>query len=161
MLASAYRAENRSMDAYEMVLELLKDAKAKADADPKKWAFWQKKAGNEFANGFYQTGKWKEAATIYQALAAIEDSPEWLWPVIYQLALCYEHLSIRDDGKDRALEVYKYIISESEKPEVKQRKLPMNVENVVDMARYRAEHRQWRESVQRGVADLAIFSIKR
>jgi hypothetical protein len=32
---------------------------------------------------------------------------------------------------------------------------------VVDMARYRAEHRQWRESVQRGVADLAVFSIKR
>ena len=161
MLASAYRAENRPMDAYEMVLELLKDAKAKADADPKKWAFWQKKAGNEFANGFYQTGKWKEAATIYQALAAIEDSPEWLWPVIYQLALCYERLSVRDDGKDRALEVYKYIISESEKPEVKQRKLPLSVENGVDMARYRAEHRQWRESVQRGVADLAVFSIKR
>jgi len=81
--------------------------------------------------------------------------------VVYQLALCYERLNIRDDGKDRALEVYKYIISESEKPEVKQRKLPMNVENVVDMARYRAEHRQWRESVQRGVADLAVFSIKR
>ena len=159
MLASAYRAENRTMDAYEMVLELLKDAQAKADADPKKWAFWQKKAGNEFANGFYQTRKWKEAATIYQALAALEDSPEWLWPVIYQLALCYEHLGIRDDGKDRALEVYKYIISESEKPEVKQRKLPMNVENVVDMARYRAEHRRWMESVQRGFSDLAVDSI--
>ena len=151
MLASAYKAQNRPLDAYEMVLELLKDAKAKEGADPKKWAFWQKKAGNEFANDFYQRGDFVNAVTIYQALAAIEASPEWRWPVVYQMALCFERLRL----EARALESYKYIISESEKPEVKQKKLPMSVENVVDMARYRADHLGWNEHVHKELRTLA------
>ena len=151
MLASAYKAQNRPLDAYEMVLELLKDAKAKEGADPKKWAFWQKKAGNEFANDFYQRGDFVNAVTIYQALAAIEASPEWRWPVVYQMALCFERLRL----EARALESYKYIISESEKPEVRQKKLPMSIENVVDMARYRADHLGWNEHVHKELRTLA------
>ena len=151
MLASAYKAQNRPLDAYEMVLELLKDAKAKEGADPKKWAFWQKKAGNEFANDFYQRGDFVNAVTIYQALAAIEASPEWRWPVVYQMALCFERLRL----EARALESYKYIINESEKPEVKQKKLPMSIENVVDMARYRADHLGWNENVHKELRTLA------
>ncbi len=151
MLASAYKAQNRPLDAYEMVLELLKDAKAKEGADPKKWAFWQKKAGNEFANDFYQRGDFVNAVTIYQALAAIEASPEWRWPVVYQMALCFERLRL----EARALESYKYIINESEKPEVKQKKLPISIENVVDMARYRADHLGWNEHVHKELRTLA------
>ena len=134
-----------------MVLELLKDAKAKEGADPKKWAFWQKKAGNEFANDFYQRGDFVNAVTIYQALAAIEASPEWRWPVVYQMALCFERLRL----EARALESYKYIINESEKPEVKQKKLPISIENVVDMARYRADHLGWNEHVHKELRTLA------
>jgi hypothetical protein len=156
MLAAAYKAQNRPMDAYDTVLELLKDAKAKEGADPKKWAFWQKKAGNEFANDFYQRGDFVNAVTIYQSLAAIEDSPEWRWPVVYQMALCFERLRL----EPRALDAYKYIVGESEKPENKLKKLPMSIENVVEMARFRAEHLGWTETVNTQLRTVAGPVVK-
>lgn len=156
MLAAAYKAQNRPMDAYDTVLELLKDAKAKEGADPKKWAFWQKKAGNEFANDFYQRGDFVNAVTIYQSLAAIESTPEWQWPVVYQMALCFERLRL----EPRALEAYKYILSEADKPEIKLKKLPMSIENVVEMARFRAEHLGWNEAVHAQLRTVAGPVVK-
>jgi tetratricopeptide (TPR) repeat protein len=156
MLAAAYKAQNRPMDAYDTVLELLKDAKAKEGADPKKWAYWQKKAGNEFANDFYQRGDFVNAVTIYQSLAAIEATPEWQWPVVYQMALCFERLRL----DPRALEAYKFIIAESEKPENKLKKLPMSIENVVEMARFRAEHLGWNEAAHKQLRTVAGPVVK-
>ena len=139
MLASAYKALGRAQDAYDTVIELLRDAKGKAEADPKAWAFWQKKAGNEFANDYYQRGDVPNAVTIYQALAALETAPEWRWPVVYQMGLCFERLHL----EPRAVECYKYIVDENSKPEFRWRKMPQSAGNLVKMAAWRVEQLAW------------------
>ena len=139
MLATAYKTEGRPQDAYDSVIDLLRDAKSKSEEDPKAWAFWQKKAGNEFANDYYQRGEFVNAVTIYQALAAIEESPEWRWPVVYQMGLCFERLRI----EPRASECYKYIVDENKRPEFRWRKMPQSVANLVQMASWRVEQLEW------------------
>ena len=139
MLATAYKVEGRPQDAYDSVIDLLRDVKGKAEENPKAWAFWQKKAGNEFANDYYQRGEFVNAVTIYQSLAAIEDSPEWRWPVVYQMGLCFERLRI----EPRAAECYKYIVEENKKPEFRWKKMPQSVANLVQMAAWRVDQLDW------------------
>lgn len=139
MLATAYKNLGRPQDAYDTVIELLREAKGKAEADPKAWAFWQKKAGNEFANDYYQRGDFVNAVTIYQALAALETSPEWRWPVVYQMGLCFERLRL----EPRAVECYKYIVDENTKPEFRWKKMPQSIGNLVKMAAWRVEQLAW------------------
>ncbi len=142
MLASAYKTLGRPQDAYDTVIDLLRAAKDKSEADPKAWSFWQKKAGNEFANDYYQRGDFVNAVTIYQALAALETAPEWRWPVVYQMGLCFERLRL----EPRAVECYKFIVDENAKPEFRSQKMPQSVGNLVKMAGWRVEQLAWEGS---------------
>ncbi len=157
MLATAYKIEGRPQDAYDSVIDLLRDAKGKAEENPKAWAFWQKKAGNEFANDYYQRGEFVNAVTIYQALAAIEDSPEWRWPVVYQMGLCFERLRL----EPRAGECYKYIVDENKRPEFRWRKMPQSVANLVQMASWRVEQLDWDSKVNAKLRAVAGADLNR
>lgn len=157
MLATAYKTEGRPQDAYDSVIDLLRDAKGKSEENPKAWAFWQKKAGNEFANDYYQRGEFVNAVTIYQALAAIEESPEWRWPVVYQMGLCFERLRI----EPRASECYKYIVDENKRPEFRWRKMPQSVANLVQMAGWRVEQLEWDSVVNTKLRAVAGMDLSR
>jgi tetratricopeptide (TPR) repeat protein len=142
MLASAYKTLGRPQDAYDTVIDLLRSAKDKSEADPKAWSFWQKKAGNEFANDYYQRADFVNAVTLYQALAALENAPEWRWPVVYQMGLCFERLRL----EPRALECFRFIVDEDKKPEFRSKKMPQSVGNLVKMAGWRVEQLAWEGS---------------
>ena len=157
MLATAYKNLGRPQDAYDTVIELLREAKGKAEADPKSWAFWQKKAGNEFANDYYQRGDFVNAVTIYQALAALETSPEWRWPVVYQMGLCFERLRL----EPRAVECYKYIVDENTKPEFRWKKMPQSVGNLVKMAAWRVEQLAWEGATSKQLRSTAGTEVLR
>ena len=100
LLANAFRAQHRTTEAFDTILGLLRAETGKKDKDPEKWIYWKKKAGNEFANSYYQQGDALSALTIYQAIARLGDDPEWQWPVIYQMGLCFERLRSGDRAAD-------------------------------------------------------------
>jgi tetratricopeptide (TPR) repeat protein len=144
LLACSLRGLNRPKEAYEQVLALVKEQDANKTKDHEKWLFWQKKAGNEFANDLYQKGEFMEALTIYQNLATLDTNPEWQWPVVYQMALCFEKLRV--DRK--AAEAYKLIVDEAKKPGREANKLPDNVRNLIQMAQWRGEQLVWKNDVE-------------
>ena len=155
MLASAFRAQGRLQDAYETVFDLLRVAQSRKEKDPKAWMYWQKKAGNEFANDYYQLGEFTKALTLYQNLVKISTEPDWHWPVIYQMGLCYERLRMELKAK----ESYLYIVEESQRPELKGKKLPENLANLLEMAKWRSEQLKWEggaSSVLRGLAGSEV-----
>ena len=156
MLASSYRAQGRTQEAYDTVLDLLRIAKTNKEVDPKIWVFWQKKAGNEFANDFYQRGEFVNAVTIYQSLAALAETPEWRWPVVYQMGLCFEQLRL----EPRAKESYQYILEEAEKPEVKGKKLPESLLGLVETTKWRLEQLKWEGGAVSSIRTLAGPEIK-
>lgn len=149
LLASALRAERRTAEAYDAVLALMREAQKKKEKAPEKWSYWQRKTGNEFANDFYQQGEFLRALTIYQALAQLSAEPEWQWPVIYQMGLCFERLRL----SARAAEAYKFILDEAKKSEGT-KALPESVTGLIQMARWRGEQLAWNATVEAQVGHL-------
>ena len=142
--ASALRAIGRKKEAFDAVLALLRAEKANKEKAPDRWAYWQKKTGNEFANEFYKQGDFLSALTIYQTLAKLGEEPEWQWPVIYQMGLCFERLRL----VSRAAEAYKYIIDQSKKAVPEGGTLPENQASLLQMAQWRGEQLAWQYTAE-------------
>ena len=142
LLANAFRSQRRNAEAFDAILALLRVETTRKDKDPGKWIYWKKKAGNEFANSYYQQGDALSALTIYQHIARLSDEPEWQWPVLYQMGLCFERLRYGE----RAADAYKFLMDESKKPGREADKLSEILRTVLEMARWRASHLTWSSS---------------
>jgi len=108
-LATCLTALGRPQEAFMETLDLLRAEKAKTAKDPKVWAYWQRRTGNQIANEFYERGNFRNALNIYDTLQSLSQDPAWSLPIAYQIALCYERLGITD----KAIGNYKSIITSS------------------------------------------------
>lgn len=106
LLATTLRQLSRPEEALAATLELLRGEKAHSGAEPKRWAYWQRRTGNQLANEFFHAGDTAHALAIYQGLAALSEDAAWKLPVTYQVALCFERLR----ATDRARGAYQTII---------------------------------------------------
>ncbi|HEX4666327.1 MAG TPA: tetratricopeptide repeat protein [Chthoniobacterales bacterium] len=141
LLARTLKSLNRPQEALDEVLALLLAEKSGAEKDPKAWIYWQEKAGNQIANDFYLQGDFARAITIYQALARLNNSPAWLWPVIYQMGLCFERLEL----PGRAQEAYSFITDESKKRKAGSTDA---LDQLVNMATWRSGQLDWKKETE-------------
>lgn len=137
LLAVAQRAQGRTKEAYDTVLDLLRYQRDKKESDPEKWIFWQKKAGNEFANDYYQRADFVNAVTIYQVLSTLNEAADWRWPIVYQMGLCFERLRL----EPRAHECYQHITESAKK--FAGTEMPKSLEILVQMAGWRDGQLDW------------------
>ncbi len=112
LLATSLRQLNRTDEALAATLALLRGEQTKSDADPKRWAYWQRRTGNQLANEFFQAGDTINALAIYQGLSALAPDANWRLPITYQIALCYERLRLLD----RARTSYQAIVDAAAAP---------------------------------------------
>ena len=146
MLATSLRALKRPQDAFAATLELLRAENTKVASNPKQWAYWQRRTGNQLANDFFEDGDIANAQVIYAGLAALSDAPAWQLPVTYQLGLCYERMGV----VDRANACYKKI-ADSVKDDS-----PSNFVELKRLATWRIGELQWHEDISRQVTDLMV-----
>ncbi len=106
LLARTLRQLGRAEEALTITLALLRNESINAATDPKSWAYWQRRTGNQLANDFFQNGDTLSAVAIYEGLARLSDSSAWRLPIIYQTGLCYERLR----QNDRANQSYREIV---------------------------------------------------
>ncbi len=137
LLAGNLRTLRRPQEAFAVTLDLLRAEKARVDTDPKRWAYWQRRTGNQLANEFFQNGDPLNAMTLYAALAALSDEPSWNLPVSYQLALCHERLGMTE----RAVTTYRRI-EEAVDPAT----MP-HLAELARMAAWRRSHLDWKENL--------------
>ena len=142
--ASVLRTLGNKKEAFDSVLALLREEKGRREKAPDRWAYWQKKTGNEFANEFYKQGDFLSALTIYQTLAKLGEEPDWQWPVIYQMGLCFERLRL----VSRAGEAYKYIIDQAKKIESEGGKVSERLESLRQMAHWRGGQLAWQYTTE-------------
>jgi len=135
-LASSLKRLGRGREAFEVVVDLLRSQLSNDPANFAQSTYWKRRTGNELANEFYQQGEYLSALSIYQSLARISDDPEWRWPAVYQIGLCFEHLEL----PERALEAYQAMI---EGIPVEEADL-INVDiSLRDLAHWRLDHVKW------------------
>lgn len=135
LMAISLRELKRPQEAFAQTLELLRTEKARIDADPKRWAYWQRRTGNQLANDFFETGDTLNARAIYAGLLAISTENAWRLPITYQLGLCDERLG----HPDRARVSYQAIIDAAGKNP------GSDVTELATMAQWRLDHIDWRE----------------
>lgn len=92
LLAISYRRIQRPQEALNEALNLLRTEKARTEKDPRRWAYWQRKTGNQIANEFYDQGDYASALTIYSTLAELAPEITWKLPILYQMGICQERL---------------------------------------------------------------------
>ena len=146
LLALALRDLRRPQEALATTLELLRVEQSHTAADPKRWAYWQRRTGNQLANEFFESGDALNAHVIYESLRDLSDDPGWRLPLTYQIALCFERLGLLD----RAQRSYQAIV------ETAGATPPAELAELVRMTLWRLEHLNWHERVERQVT--SIFS---
>jgi TolA-binding protein len=151
LLATNLRALNRTQEAFAATLELLRAEKSRVAANPKRWAYWQRRTGNQLANDFFENGDILDAQAIYAGLAALSSDPAWQLPVTYQVALCYERLG----AADRARESYKKIVDS-----VGAQPAPA-LQELAQLAAWRLAQLDWHDTINRQVTSLIDTSTGR
>jgi tetratricopeptide (TPR) repeat protein len=100
LLALSLRRVGRTQESLRATLELLRMESTRTQKNPTRWAYWQRKTGNQLANDFYQAGDFVNALAIYENLSQLSNDPSWSLPATYQLGLCYERLRRFDKARD-------------------------------------------------------------
>lgn len=138
LLALTLRQLGRTEEALSITLALLRSEYNNGSGDPKTWAYWQRRTGNQLANDFFQHGETLSAVAIYEGLSHLSDSPAWKLPIIYQMGLCYERLR----QAERATQAYKDIIAAVKTPTTKE---PVSAEltELARMAEWRIGQLEW------------------
>ncbi len=136
LCATALKECGRSTEALQQVLALLQEQHARSGADPQTLAWWQRRAGNEIANQFYQEGDSMKALDIYLSLAALDPAPEWQLPVWYQAGLVFERLN----QPAKAVEYYGNIVRREKEVDST---APPSLKAVLEMAKWRKDFLTW------------------
>lgn len=136
LYANSLKQIGRTADSLQQVMALLKEQNGAETRDPATLIYWQRRAGNEIANQFYQEGEHLKAMDIYLSLAALGATPEWQLPVWYQLGLIFERLN----QPAKAIEYYDNITRREK--EVKN--AAPSLKAVIEMARWRKDFIAWR-----------------
>jgi len=134
LLSETYMRLNDPKSALKETLELLTAEVSKINTNPATWLYWKKRTGNRLANQFYQEANYLDALTIYRAMVDISGDPTWVWPVLYQVGLCYEKL----DMKPKAIESYQKIIDGEKKMSEEDKKDP-TLGSILEMSMWRMD----------------------
>lgn len=144
LLSVSYRRLGQNQESLAAALGLLKLEQGKENQDPKRWAYWQRRTGNQLANEFYEQGDASSALAIYVSLANLSNDPVWRLPVLYQIGLCYERLR----SGDKARESFTQVVNE-----VKAATIPKNrsaeLAELAKMASWRLKHLDWQSNADR------------
>lgn len=134
MQARSLEANGNRDQALRTTLDLLRRSRSGSDAPVSdEWEQWQKRAGNFFANHFFERGDLNSALQIYQSMAQLSDAPEWLWPIVYQIGICTERLGITP----RAREAYEWIVNEAAETEFASDSVHLKMDMIVEGAQWR------------------------
>ena len=141
LLAAALERAGQKSEALREVLFLLSTQYHWADQNPKSWAYWQQRAGNEIGNQLYQQADFTGALEVYAALAGLNDSPDWQWPVWYQMGLIYERL------RQPAKAVDRYSAIAARQKDLGSGTSP-GLQTIVEMAKWRSQVLAWQAEVE-------------
>lgn len=140
LLAATLRQLGRTDEALAATFELLSAEQQQSAAEPRRWAYWQRRTGNQLANEFFQNGDTTNALAIYQALAALSGESNWRLPVLYQVALCYERLRALDRAREAYEQITKGAQATPDNPELNE---------LAKMAAWRISNMAWNDATER------------
>ncbi len=151
LLSTALYRMGRFQDSVAAAIQLLRAESSMMEKNPKRWAFWQRKTGNQLANDFYENGSFKSALHIYQSLEALSSEPLWKITVLYQIGLCHERMM----QLDQARSAYTSILEQARDATLDANQTT-EANDIVQMVNWRLKHIAWQSETNDTVS--GIFS---
>jgi tetratricopeptide (TPR) repeat protein len=145
LLATSYWKMNRREAALSATLQLFRNEAARLGRHATRWAYWQRRTGNQLANDLYQVGETQSALQVYLRLAELTPEPEWRLPALYQAALCYERLK----ASPSAFEIYRSIGEAAAKHAAN-----AALADLARMAAWRLEQLSWQDETTQKISGL-------
>ncbi|MEC7906651.1 MAG: tetratricopeptide repeat protein [Verrucomicrobiota bacterium] len=142
LLAKSYEKLSRKPEALKEVVQILQRQSSPDTALDGEADYWRQRTGNELANEFYEKRDYRSALTIYQSLAKYSPAPEWRWPAIHQIGLCFERLGL----PEKAILAYQEIL-DPEGLEITEESLSPGLQSLRQMAKWRLEHLSWEDDL--------------
>lgn len=142
LLATTLRQLGRLEESLAVTHRLLQDARDHATGDPQRWAYWQRRTGNQLANDFFQNGHLAGALGLYESLAKLSADPAWRLPITYQVGLCHEKLH----DPPRAEAAYRTVIGSVEALGAT---APAELREFARMAAWRLDNLAWQNRTSR------------
>ncbi|HAV61189.1 MAG TPA: hypothetical protein DCY13_02350 [Verrucomicrobiales bacterium] len=139
LLSLSLKDIGRNGEALSQVMTLLQTASTQ---DSENWRAWRQRTGNEIANRLYLDADYPRALDLYLNLVGLDSSPEWQFPVWYQIGLTHEHMK----APQQAVAAYQNIIDRTEEIPVS---AGPGTRTLVDMARWRRDFIQWKLEAER------------
>jgi tetratricopeptide (TPR) repeat protein len=152
LCATALKQAGHESEALAQVLALLQEQCGGTNCTSQTLAYWQRRAGNDIANQFYQQGDALKALEIYRRLAAVESAPEWQLPAWYQVGLVLERLG----QPAKALESYGNIMRRA--ADVSGTASP-GLRTVIEMATWRKDFLAWQVKTENARIELGAASL--
>ncbi len=90
----ALHLKKETLENVMQLLELGQAMRVERQDHWKDWDHWQKEAALDVAKNFYDAREFVDALKIYQVLVTLETEADWQWPILHQIALCYERLGL-------------------------------------------------------------------
>ncbi|NJO56214.1 MAG: hypothetical protein HC834_07530 [Rhodospirillales bacterium] len=149
LLSLSLKELGRNAEALAQVMELLQTA-VKRDSDV--WKSWRQRTGNEIANRLYLDGDFSRALELYLNLVGLDTSPEWQFPVWYQIGLIHERLL----SPQQAVAAYQNIVARE--GELGSDAGP-SARTLVDMARWRRDFIQWKFEAEKSKVMLQQLPV--
>lgn len=143
LLAKSYEKLNRKPDALREVVQILQRQSSPDTALENDSDYWKQRMGNELANEFYQQGDYRSSLTIYQSLAKYDASPDWSWPALHQIGLCFERLGL----PEKAIMAYEEILNPENGGFDESQELSSGMKSLREMAKWRLEHLNWEDDL--------------
>lgn len=136
--AMTLKRMGKSEEAVDEVTHLVMHGDLSDDEHEQLWQYWQKKTANQIANEFYNQEDYLSALRVYQAMLPLSADARWQWPIIYQMGLCFEKLSMQP----MALQSYEVILK-GEEWDLSEDGMDEYLKNIREMAAWRKEHLKW------------------
>ncbi len=150
LLAQSLQKLGRHDEAAKETLKLLKVEKPREKDASDRWRRWQMKTGTELASALYEKGDALNALAIYQRLAELDPQPQWRWPIVYQIGLCFERLRLTQ----RALEAYAFLVG-GELPKTAATKgLVADLPALQEMAQWKMDYLRWATDVDHSLSKV-------
>jgi len=150
LLATTLRRLGRNQESFDVVIALLRTEQSRQAVDPRRWAYWQRRTGNQVANEFYEQGNYWSALLIYEALTSLSSNePSWRLPALYQAGLCYERLRQYNRARANYEEVIKVCPSVPAKESA-----AAGLGDLARMATWRLNHLGWTEDTDSVVTQI-------
>ncbi len=148
-LATSLYRMGRFQESLAATVELLRTERGLMEKNPKRWAYWQRKTGNQLANEFYENGSFKSALQIYLSLEELSADPIWRLTVGYQIGLCHERLL----QLDQANAAYQSLVDRAKTFELDANQV-IEANDIVQMTQWRLKHLSWQVQTEKSISEI-------